>query len=345
MDMIVNTNRSNRYVQSWVDSIDQSDTLIQDPETAKLAPEQFNPEMPPIPPPTSSSPSKRKRSSDMQDGNSITSRPPSKTAMAFRSFPRLAQPDETSSIGSLSMSRSQSQCSTSRRSTSPIKRALDLKFLAKPVLFEDLSDNPLAQLPADVHGLYTRVMRAANKLGVIPAVTREAIEAKMPNMPLMDAWFRPETEQNRRELDAWAECDVELEERAFDKTLARRQFRALVAIKEAAAKSSNIGRGELAWNNMVHFPLLQHAVQSTSYSRRVVCEPIMNAHIAKQWLPEMGSDKGKAAKDLVAGGKMVDFALVLDLHKPRLEDEELGKAVTNLLAIQKSQSQTINQCN
>ncbi|KAI6481939.1 hypothetical protein MCOR13_010666 [Pyricularia oryzae] len=71
----------------------------------------------------------------------------------------------------------------------------------------------------------------------------------------------------------------------------------------------------------------------------------MNAHIAKQWLPEMGSDKGKAAKDLVAGGKMVDFALVLDLHKPRLEDEELGKAVTNLLAIQKSQSQTINQCN
>ncbi|QBZ58392.1 hypothetical protein PoMZ_03344 [Pyricularia oryzae] len=91
---------------------------------------------------------------------------------------------------------------------------------------------------------------------------------------------------------------------------------------------------ELAWNNMVHFPLLQHAVQSTFYNRRVVCEPIINAHIAKQWFPEMGSDKGKAAKDSVAGGKMVDFALVFDLYKPRLENEELGEI-----------SQTINQCN
>ncbi|KLU90652.1 hypothetical protein MAPG_10504 [Magnaporthiopsis poae ATCC 64411] len=100
-----------------------------------------------------------------------------------------------------------------------------------------------------------------------------------------------------------------------------------------AQRSMKQKRGEPAWNSLVHCPLLQLAARFF-FRGGVICEPVMSAGIASQWLPEMaGKPMAAANKGAVAGGKMVDFVLALDLNNPRPRDQELAD-VTKITAAQ-----------
>ncbi|KAL8380652.1 hypothetical protein RB595_005091 [Gaeumannomyces hyphopodioides] len=232
----------------------------------------------------------------------------------------------------------------SRRSTSPIKSAANLKFLAKPVYFKTFSPGQtLSQLPPDVHDLYSRIKRLTEyRMGFVPAAARGIIQKKELGWP--DHWFRPEIaeEHHVEEFGPWVESDTELEGgKEVGRLLAQRQFRALRSITDAANQSAKQRRGELAWNNLVHSRLLRHAASFPNSG--VAYEPIMSASIANQWLPEMANQRSMSNVKEVASGETVDFAFVLDLHDPRPADRALAEAVLKAVGTQADDSLSVNQ--
>lgn len=220
----------------------------------------------------------------------------------------------------------------SRRCASPIKHSGGLKSLAKPVRFRILPDqDDFSLLPLDVRHLYSRI-RCLTELqtGFIPSAARGYVKKKRPTWS--DHWFRPEAaeEQDVEELGSWAESDTELEGgKEVGRLLAQKQFRALRSIANAAKESAVENRGELAWNNLVHTPLLRRAASFPNSG--VTCEPIMNASIASQWLPEVANKGSMSEVKQVASGKMVDYAVVLNLDNPRLADRALADAVIDAI--------------
>ncbi|KAL8296269.1 hypothetical protein RB600_001650 [Gaeumannomyces tritici] len=213
------------------------------------------------------------------------------------------------------------------RSTSPVK-PLTLRLLAKPVLFAR-SQDLFAQIPASDHSLLSELQRIIDyRSAFIPAMARDIIKRELPQgKGWPDQWFfQSDDAQGTPEL-----------------ARAEMQFKALQQILVIANTSMEQKRGELAWNCLVHCPLLQLATHSFSRGG-VVCEPVMSAGIANHWLPEMAS-KPMAAEnqDAVASGKMVDFVLALDLQNPRPRDQALADAVLGVVGCETHKSQSINQ--
>ncbi|KAL8392167.1 hypothetical protein RB595_002378 [Gaeumannomyces hyphopodioides] len=229
----------------------------------------------------------------------------------------------SSKLGSEASSRSKA------RRTSPVKRSMTLRLLAKPVEFVEPSEDLFAQIPASAHNLLSEIRRVTgfNKSAFIPAMARDIIKRELHDgKEWPDQWFfQSDDAQGTPEL-----------------AVAEMQFKALYEILVTAKRSMKQVRNELAWNCLVHCPLLKLATRSFSRGG-VVCEPVMSAGIASHWLPEMASRPMAAAnKDAVASGKMVDFVLALDLENPRPRDQALANAVLEVMKHQTDESLSIN---
>ncbi|KAL8380718.1 hypothetical protein RB595_005141 [Gaeumannomyces hyphopodioides] len=328
--------------------------------------------MPPSPPPVSFSPGKRKRSR-MSDGRDTedeqthepatrdpspddgdgtaadgaddvsptprASRPVFQPSLALRAS---GQPSQPFASASASLPTSASGSRLSRGPTSPVERLVDLQGLAKPINFTGLSNSPLSRLPPDAHGLFSSIRRVAQwRMAFIPSASRKALAKMVPeSLDWPDMWFKPPGEEGRRtqeEFRPWA-TTREDEDVSW---LAWRQVDAFLAIQQEALECENQGRGELDWNVLVHSQGLRLAAGSTDCG--VAYEPIMSAGIANQWLPEMANRPTAAKVKDVASGKMVDFALVLDLTKRRPANAALAKAVIETVTSQLEGSRSINQ--
>ncbi|QBZ66545.1 hypothetical protein PoMZ_13527 [Pyricularia oryzae] len=345
---------SNSRVLDWLEELD-TDTAIQNcPANCSKLNHASTTKIPPTPPmstspskriscdgdgnnpatprPTETSPSKRRRIlavDDDGDGDNLeTPRP----TIARNQNPQLAPMFRNLNVGQSSPSVSGSQDSRSvtsgtsrrsKRSTSPIKRTVDLKFLAKSVSFvsysqpNQLPDNTTRDLCQRIRSI-TRFKKSFIHPAARAVIHQEVADGK--EWP--DEWFRTaeqEAEQDVHEFQPWADIgeDVTL--------LARMQLKSLSKIRASAAQALARSRGELAWNNLVHTPLLQLVTTSVN---GVICEPVMNASIAKSWLPEMAQDTIKDKETSTA--KMVDYALTLDLLEPRPADQQLAQAVETI---------------
>ncbi|KAL8407614.1 hypothetical protein RB594_006440 [Gaeumannomyces avenae] len=210
----------------------------------------------------------------------------------------------------------------SRRSASPVKRPFHLTLLAKPVEFTDFS-NPLSQLPPDVRDLYTKLRRLTRYTEpFIPEASREFLANMEDQDDWADAWFRP----TQDEFQPWASSQID----EPLSSLACRQADALAAIRKSALRCKKEDALECQWNQKVHSPILELAAASTKCG--VVCESIINVSIATPWLPAMGNQSEGATVTEVARGKMVDFALALDLGVPLPSHAILRQALAALLA-------------
>lgn len=360
---------SNSRVLDWLEELD-TDTAIQNcPANCSKLNHASTTKIPPTPPmstspskriscdgdgnnpatprPTETSPSKRRRIlavDDDGDGDNLeTPRP----TIARNQNPQLAPMFRNLNVGQSSPSVSGSQDSRSvtsgtsrrsKRSTSPIKRTVDLKFLAKSVSFvsysqpNQLPDNTTRDLCQRIRSI-TRFKKSFIHPAARAVIHQEVADGK--EWP--DEWFRTaeqEAEQDVHEFQPWADIgeDVTL--------LARMQLKSLSKIRASAAQALARSRGELAWNNLVHTPLLQLVTTSVN---GVICEPVMNASIAKSWLPEMAQDTIKDKETSTA--KMVDYALTLDLLEPRPADQQLAQAVETIVRTQPEGARSINQTN
>ncbi|KAL8346218.1 hypothetical protein RB598_000219 [Gaeumannomyces tritici] len=223
----------------------------------------------------------------------------------------------------------------SRRSASPIKRPFHLTLLAKPVQFTDFS-NPLSQLPPDVRDLYTKLRRLTRYTEpFIPEACRKFLANMEDQDDWADAWFRP-TED---EFQPWASSQID----EPLSSLACRQVDALAAIWRSALRCEKEGALECQWNQKVHSPMLELAAASTKCG--VVCESIISVSIATTWLPALGNQSAGATVTEVVRGKMVDFALALDLAEPLVPSHAiLHEALAALLATGETEdAQMVNQ--
>ncbi|KLU85785.1 hypothetical protein MAPG_04805 [Magnaporthiopsis poae ATCC 64411] len=315
-------------ILSWLDACEP-----------QLAPPPGSVAVPPTPP-VSTSPSKRKRSrkSDGRgDGQSMLEpdREGRQGTTPRRRWQRRQErhrrrvqavtassrirpaPASSASVPSASGSESSRP---SRRSTSPVKHVFHLKLLAKPVEFTAVSGDPLSRLPDDVHDLFSKINRIVEyREAFIPDASRECLARLLPDLPAL-ATTRTD------EDPSW---------------LAWRQHDAFLAIQQEALQCQRQGRGELAWNTLVHSQVLRLAAGSITGG--VACEPIVSASIAGQWLPDLAQQSAAASVKEVASGKMVDFALVLDLFDPLPEHATLAKSLMHTLSRLPSGAQSINQ--
>ncbi|KAL8290981.1 hypothetical protein RB601_003667 [Gaeumannomyces tritici] len=301
--------------------------------------EAHQPEMP-LTPPISLSPKRRKRSeNDDDDDDQETTPIPATRAEPRRLAPiplRFQQAASAYSSSTTSQSRTSSRTSTRSRATSPVKRTVNLEFLSKPVHFEEPGDDLDAQLTDDAaRELLSRITRITRwKTEFLPAEACDIIQANVPdgkNWP--SQWFRPKGDQNK-------------DEDGEKKLAAQIQFAALSEIVFETKASIKRIRHELAWNNAVHWPLLKLATRSVSGwgGGGVICEPTMSAGIANMWLPGMANSQAQEQNG-VAGGKIVDCVLTLDLHNRRPSDAPLREAIVRLIRDQPPNVQSINQTN
>ncbi|KLU85746.1 hypothetical protein MAPG_04766 [Magnaporthiopsis poae ATCC 64411] len=291
--------------------------------------------------PSSLSPKKRKPSEDDEDEDQetpmATTRPELRplVPIPFRLHDLQQAPSSDSRSNTTSKATSErsrtSRTSTRSRATSPVKRTVALGFLSKPVSFKGVADDLAAQLTDDAaRELLSQITRIADwKTGFIPGAARDTIQREVPNGKHWPShWFQEGGQDEDRETRA-----------------AQRQFEILSDIVFEAKRSTTWVRGELAWNNLVHAPLLKLAARSASGSRNggVVCEPAMGAGIANAWLPGIAKEQDEK-RDAVAAGKMVDFVLALNV-RGRPTNEPLHNAVLKLVGREPVMIQSINQTN
>ncbi|KLU90777.1 hypothetical protein MAPG_10628 [Magnaporthiopsis poae ATCC 64411] len=203
--------------------------------------------------------------------------------------------------------------------------------------------------PEDVRQLHARIVQIISyRKGIIPASARHIIQnvvADGSNWP--PGWFAEETEE---ESTFWVQDEVQTDKgqnmnesnvsfAARKQQRAQQQFTSLRRIQRDAEECLRRGCSEATWNVKVYAPLLELAVRDR---RAVFNEPVTTAYIASQWLPCVkgggpvaiaattstagGTEAGVGESETTAhpqgtssaavAGKMIDFALVLNLDPP-----------------------------
>ena len=206
--------------------------------------------------------------------------------------------------------------SATRRSASPTKKVSDLTFFRKPIHYVPLPDNtPLQQLPDDVHHLYRAVSAIQYLESVIPHKVRPDLERILGSDHVRDSWFQAPTagltpEQETLAAEALAPVGQGHRRRTRRPTtrdeFAVAELDTLLAINAEAKELSC--SSEAAWNTLVHWPLLKHALSGFRHLR---IEMATTAQIAKPAMPP--TQKSHHNRDLVSQGKMVDMAITLRL--------------------------------
>ncbi|KLU90596.1 hypothetical protein MAPG_10448, partial [Magnaporthiopsis poae ATCC 64411] len=167
-------------------------------------------------------------------------------------------------------------------STSPVERIDQLQNLRPPIRYVPINDDPKAQLPQDVQGLFESIKKVVKyRTGFIPAAARELAMRKDPEAREWPSiyFFEPESQDSQ----LWtpdSESDVEAEtgEKYVPTAVGRanKEFMMLRKLQRAAAEALRMGHSESAWNASVHTPLLELAVRSR---RGVALEQITTAAV------------------------------------------------------------------
>ncbi|OAA63480.1 hypothetical protein SPI_03643 [Niveomyces insectorum RCEF 264] len=207
------------------------------------------------------------------------------------------RPNPAPSMSSMS---SQNLSTTSKRSRSPVKNVQDLGSLEIPVYWDAAStakacSKAVARMCLGSAGLVDAVGRIVNgHTPYIPAALREELED--------DDDF--ECSEN-----AFYELPAASERILFDLRCQLKQLRRIV---HNTAESQKLVRSEPAWNEDVHKAILSLATENTPdvHAENVTC-----ASIARPFLPQRA---GVADSDPAIAGKMVDYALTLQLPQSDL---------------------------
>ncbi|EPE05604.1 hypothetical protein F503_02343 [Ophiostoma piceae UAMH 11346] len=202
------------------------------------------------------------------------------------------RPNPAPSMSSMS---SQNPSTTSKRSRSPVQNVQDLGSLEIPVYWDAAStakacSKAVARMCLGSNGLVDALGRIVNgHTPYIPAALREELED--------DDDF--ECSEN-----VFYELPEASEQRLFDLQCQLKQLRRIV---HNTAECQKLVRSEPAWNEDVHKAILSLATENTP---DVQAENVTCASIAKQFLPQRA---GVADSDSAISGKMVDYALALQL--------------------------------
>ncbi|KAI1261827.1 hypothetical protein F5Y18DRAFT_193707 [Xylariaceae sp. FL1019] len=226
---------------------------------------------------------------------------------------------------------------TKTRSTSPIKARADLYRLAKPVYIQELEEEAIMSLPREMHSLYFDI--------------RDAVEFQTRIVPL-------ELRGSTSLLDDYRSLpEHSYSQEPSTKDAAEAILATVRRIKHQAALSARWQRHELAWNNLVHTPLLEFVFGPDNplppeQNASVRLEPVMSALIARDsvprldprlfatssnsgsalaWtVPESGPEQSVTDDSTISGrseSKKVDYVLVLDLA----ETAPLRKTISDLV--------------
>ncbi|KAL2255957.1 hypothetical protein VTK26DRAFT_2427 [Humicola hyalothermophila] len=281
----------------------------------------------------------RSRLSGLPDGQRGSKRPlkPHKASPPFSSFQTRRSHSSAPSLASDRQS--------SRRSASPVMMTITgLQRLDKPVLYRSLDSGKagLQQLPNDVQRLYRDVLAVTMyRTGIYPAEIRPQIESLFEGLAPPDPAYREPDEgiyrpdKGRLAQDTGKEGDKAAAEEFFffdyfpasslfadrpevspQTRFALVEFYKIRAIERAARECLDLRRSEVAWNALVHGPLLELALWRQRGS--VVSEDATSARILPCFLPSLVPGE-------VSEGKMVDF-----VRAPRLSPE-LDAAIQNRL--------------
>lgn len=235
-----------------------------------------------------------------------------------------------------SHARSQPNSSTGRSSSSgPFKSALNLCMLEKPVHWTSPEPDQLRRLVADTGSAQAlRLLDDVRRAGVhgrghLPLELKAILQPKLTLVsPDDDICFAPrhptalaeaQKDEDRRLLVSLLD-DLSSPEGVsvpaappapgiFDRALhllaLRDELKAIRAIVATTARYKTTPRSEAAWNERVHGPMLSLAVRNVP---GVAAENVTRANIARTLIPP-----APEFLDISFGGKMIDYALLLQL--------------------------------
>ncbi|KXX78394.1 hypothetical protein MMYC01_205891 [Madurella mycetomatis] len=187
--------------------------------------------------------------------------------------------------------------SKKRRGASPVKTTTMLRGLSTPFLYANIAvDDPRSRLPEDIHRLFLEVGRITSRESFIPSSVRKQVSELVDEDRVRTWWF--------------------FDDQSPDDALA--ELLQLRRIQADAQRCRRLVLSEAAWNLDVHGPLLRLGAVRTD--GRVEREIITSARIAPQFLPTID---GKERTNVE--GKMVDFALVLNLGYDALAELDVNR--------------------
>ncbi|KAI6621872.1 hypothetical protein MCOR07_004699, partial [Pyricularia oryzae] len=212
------------------------------------------------------------------------------------------------------------------RSTSPVKKTIDLERLEKPIRPTPLQ-NAFQQLPdvLELHQYIDQVMES--ETAFIPAGARPLIQELQKNTGAIwkNDWFQQQEDSSSSAMTE-AQLRIELDE------LLEIHRDAYACLEDAASEHS--------MNIQVHYPLLRLAAKTCPGVKTL---PVTTARMSKHWMPPMvaagvsseASSFGartvttetEANEVAAVVGKMVDFIFVFD----ESVDTQLGAAIRKVL--------------
>lgn len=200
----------------------------------------------------------------------------------------------------------------SRASSHGNKTTVALTSLEKPVRFVAMEENPIAQLPGDVWGLYRRIRDIVDHKAFMPLSIRGDILSVAGTRYQASSSFYHDagmSEESARLLVSEDARDAEViidhnddEEKDDEKPpgpsyLERRQQRqptpraaalaeldTIVDLVAVATNCQALSRHEATWNIEVHYPLFRLALNQPDCAH-VLVEPVTHASIAPAFLP------------------------------------------------------------
>ncbi|KAH8745999.1 hypothetical protein F5883DRAFT_586044 [Diaporthe sp. PMI_573] len=207
--------------------------------------------------------------------------------------------------------RSKSTTSSQSRSSSPVKRALDLQMLSKPVYWSHSTDfkeiqTSLKAFP-DVLGIFNEARRiAGHGLQYLPMELKPELQDILAIDPDLDICFASErpvarlTRASRyraamihRAVSPMPPTESQLQQIAHMDYLAT-EMQTLHELADLTNEFKTVPRSEAAWNSGIHEPILRLAVKSCQREDQdedhgLPCcaevENITRANIAKPFLP------------------------------------------------------------
>ncbi|KPM44076.1 hypothetical protein AK830_g2421 [Neonectria ditissima] len=177
--------------------------------------------------------------------------------------------------------------SSTKRSTSPVKRVITLRDVGGGVFYEDLNGNQM-HLGSGGQELFGDLSDVADKVGILPASIRQDIATAESATRIRD--FQLNTEETRNRSDLLDELS---------------QIRKINRLSRRCERDLE---GEAEWNHAVHSAVLRLALGSED--DEVGVRYITNAEIDSRYVPQLASG-------LTASSKMIDYALFIgDGHEP-----------------------------
>ncbi|KAL3587998.1 hypothetical protein FPOAC2_13897 [Fusarium poae] len=242
----------------------------------------------PTPPPSSTTPTRRDRTSpkrarhdDIQDNPFDDDRTP----VAPSRFCAINLPTRPLSRQTPSLS----SASSNGRSLSPVKKST-LQLLDKPVYFVPIDDDAIRQLPDDILATYDRITEVVDdRINLLPRAVEEELRSTYRQSKLRPHYFFSHDDNKTA---------IHIQELA-----------ALRKIEQAAKRCQVEEASEAAWNIEVHGPLLELALEPfPSLSRDILTQ----ARISRPFVPEM---KAASHYDFTRS-KMIDWGIRLHPSQP-----------------------------